>query len=477
MRGSANGLRLPLSTQIIASASIIVLLAGSFMLTKSLIPIAIIIGAFAVFATVRNPVASLFAFIVINVLLTLRGKDNGTPTAIDLSLGIIITLIMAYWLVRLRLFELQSLTTSAGQLTLSLFVVWTMIVTTIGLFGDNTSLNFALREVLNISPLFVLPIIYSRFIKYDSRAEHWLFSSILIAALLMVVWNSFHMRSNLLHAVYLYQMGRGSSDEMLSGLLVLVATSLLMSVRSFWKSVPIMLLLLLGLLGVVISFARTLYIVVIVCIVIVLLLGNWEERRRGVRRIMGAGLVGIAALIPVYFSSRILRLLLWSYGMRFISAQHLGTDLSLRMRYTEWKYEWQDILQSPILGHGFGTKFRIYDIVRHVHYWMPFSHNGLLYMIYKTGFIGAGLFFAAYFSFVLKGFRLLKSEYLSTRTRIQLRAAIGFLVAMLIYSYSAPVLDSKTDLIWVGLIVGYFLMIERHLKANIDTVLSSQFER
>jgi O-antigen ligase len=477
MGDGAKLMRLSTRVQIVAGVGISLLLAGSFILTESLIPFGILIGAFAVFAIVRNPVASLLAFIVINVFLTLHGKDTGDPSSLDLALGIVIVLIMAYWLVRLRIFELESLSTSIGQLALALFAAWSVIVTIIGLFGDNNSFPNALREMLNLSPLLVLPIIYSRFIKLESPAERWLFITILIAGLIMVVWNFFHLRSNVLHAVYLFQTGRGNSDEMLSGFLVLVATSLLMTIRSLWKSLPAMILFLLGMMGVVISFARTLYVVVVICMAGVILLGDWKERWRGIRRLLVAGLIGIVAVTPVYFSSRIFRLLLMNYGLRFISTQHLGTDLALRMRYSEWNSEWNDILQNPILGYGFGTKFRIFDIVRRVHFWMPFSHNGYLYMIFKTGFIGSGLFFVAYFSFVIKGVQLLKSDHLSTHTRILVRATIGFLVAMLIYAYSAPVLDSKTDLIWVGFIIGYFLVIERNLKISLATYSFSQFKR
>jgi O-antigen ligase len=456
--------QLSLRAQIATGIAIIAVLVGSFILSESLIPIAVILGAFVVFATVRNPVASLFAFIVINVFLTLHGKDTGEATGTDLALGVVIVLIMAYWLVRIRIFELDSMSTSKAQLLLFLFAIWSGVITMIGLFGEHTSFTNALREMLNLSPLVALPIIYSRFIKLESRAERLLFAGVLAAAIFMVIWNFLRMRSNVLHAVYLYQTGRGNSDEMLSGLLVLLATSLLMTVRGFWKAIPPMLLLMLGVAGVVMSFARTLYIVAILCMVVVLLLGNSEERWRGIKRLLTVGLATVIAVIPIYFSSRIFRLLLWNYGMRFISTQHLGTDLSLRMRYVEWKYEWLSILQSPILGHGFGAQFRIFDILWQDHSWMTYSHSSYLYMIFKTGFIGAGLFFGAYLSFGAKGLRLLKFNRLPVQSRILLRAGVGYLMAMLIYAYTAPVLDSKTDLIWVGLIVGYFLVIERHVQ-------------
>jgi O-antigen ligase len=283
------------------------------------------------------------------------------------------------------------------------------------------------------------------------------------------------MRNHVLHAIYLYQMGRANSDDMLSALLIFAATSVLMTVKSFWKSLTALLLLMLGVMGVVITFSRTLYIVVIVCIALIVFLGNRKESWQGMRRLITAGLAGVAALIPFYYSSRVLRLMLLSYGFRFLSTQHLGTDLSLVNRYVEWKYEWQDILRSPILGYGFGGQFRTFSIIRFAHSWMTFSHSSYLYIIFKTGFIGGALFFGAYVSFLIKGFRLLRSDRLTQRTRIILRASMGYLIGMLIYAYAAPVLDSKTDLIWVGLIWGYLLVLGKHVnpQAGIAASISS----
>ncbi len=457
--------QLSLRAQIATGIAIIAVLVGSFILTESLIPIAVILGGFVVFATVRNPVASLFAFIVINVILTLRGRDNGEPTVLDLALGIVLALIMAYWLLRLRFFERQSLSTSKGQLALVLFAVWSLIVTLVGLSGEHTTLNFALRELLNLSPFLAIPIIYYNFVEFESPSERWLILSVLLSGIIIVVWNFFRLRSNVLRAVYLYQTGRGNSNEMISGLIVLIATSILMDQKGFWKTLLAVLLLLLGILGIIISFRRNLYVGIIICMIGVVLLGDLKERRRGIKRLLVSGLCGIIGLLPFYFQSRTFRLLLMNYGLRFISSQHLGTDLSLRMRFVEWKYEWQDILQSPILGHGFGTKFRIFDIVRDVHYWMPFSHSSYLYMVFKSGFIGAILFLGAFFSILFKGFRLLKSHSLPLHAQIILRASLGFLFAILINAYTEPSLGAKTDLTWVGLIWGYFLVLEKNIES------------
>ncbi len=425
-RENAFRLQLSLPMQIAVGVGTVLVLAGSIILSDSLIPIAVILAAFVVFAVVRNPVATLFAFIVINVYLTVHSKASGAPSGEDIALGAVIAIMMAYWLVRIRIFQWQDLSHTKAQLALAIFSVWAILSTAIGSLNDHNSLNNALREVLNLSPLLFLPAIYSYFVESGSKSEKRLFMLVLAAALVMVTWNFFRVRSDVVRALYLYQVGRGSADEMLSVFLVFFATSLFMTRRKWSSSLLAIMLFLMGVVGVAISFARTLYVLTFMCLIGIILLGNRREILRGLKWLVVVAFTSIAAFIPLFYSYRVFRLLLLNYGMRFLSSQHLGTDLSLNSRYVEWRYEWQAILHSPILGHGFGTPFRMFDIIQHLNVWMTFSHSSFLYIIFKTGFLGAILLFGAYFSFLLKGFRLLKSEKITDWTRIILRTCIGY---------------------------------------------------
>ncbi len=460
---------LSLGQQITIWVSIVLVLSASFILSQSLIPVAVVLALLSAALIVRNPVAVIFAFIVSNVALELRPKymiHGGAPGPLELIIAILMSGILAYWVVRLRIFEGQVLSESFGQLSMAFFAIWSFFVTAVMLRGAHASFPNALREMIDFVPLLILPILYSRFVDHDSKWERRIFAAVFFSGLLLIAWNILQMRNNVVAAVYLYQMGRGSTDDTLASFTVILSVSFLMSFRRGWATTAWAIVLLLASIGVIISFKRDLYVATIICAMLVLFLGSNEERRRATIRLLMVAAVGLVSLAFLYFSSHIFHLLLLSYGLRFMSTQHLGTDLSLVNRYVEWHYEWQAILRSPIFGHGFGAQFRTFDMIRGFNSWMTFSHSSYLYMIFKTGFVGAILFFAAYFSFLAKGFRLIKLKNLSPRARVITRAILGYLIIILFSALTEPELDSKTDLIWVGLMWGYFLALESHSRSS-----------
>ncbi len=469
-------LRLSFAQMAIVGAAILLLLAGSFFLAGPIIGFGAVFALLLGLLFVRDPIHSILAFVVINVVLILRPKQvlaGGAPTPLDLFLGLFLGAVMCYWLLRLRVVENQPLSHSTSQFLIILFAIWSIFVTVIGfLTGGNNSLGIGIREMLNLSPLVILPILYERFVEPDSKPERAIFLSVFVVGLIVLAWNFYRVRSSALQAVYMYETSRGNSDESLSAFLVLLATSMFVSVRRLaWKNILVGLLFLFAILGVVVSFSRMLYVATIVSVVFLLFLSKSQERRQGLRRIAGSSLIGILALIPVYYTSRLVRLLALNYGLRFITTHHVASDLSLRMRYTEWANEWQWIIHSPILGYGFGSFYRTFDLALHHHSWVAFSHSSYLFIVFKTGFVGAFLLFAAWAIFLHKGFRLLSSELLSPLARVMVRACVAYLVMFLICMYTDTLLSSKTDLIWVGLMWGYFLALEKKLGVQADSML------
>ena len=243
-----------------------------------------------------------------------------------------------------------------------------------------------------------------------------------------------------------------------------------MSKTSPWRVRGAMILLLAETVALAISMTRNMYFATPFAGAIVLWLGTREERRHGTRRLLAFGVL-LSALVFIAVSlSHLLSLLLTYEFKRLISADLLGHDLSMRMKFAEWSGELHAIWQSPILGHGFGASFRIFDIVEHVNVWLSFSHSSYLYIIFKTGIVGAILFFIPFFTFLYKGFKLARLKSLPTRSRIVARGCFGCLIILLFSAYLGPVFDSKTDLMWVGLIWGYFLALERQIHANAKKV-------
>lgn len=199
---------------------------------------------------------------------------------------------------------------------------------------------------------------------------------------------------------------------------------------------------------------------------VLLVLGTKREFRNGTRRLILVISAIFAGMVPVYFTNRFVRLILIRYGLRFLSTRNLNTDLSMLNRYSEYRHAWWAILQTPILGYGFGARIRTYQIIGHFHEWVGFVHNSYLLIAFKTGLPGALLFFTAYFLFVYKGFKLIRSGALSSTAQILVRAFLAYLILILVYCYIGPIMDSKTDMVWIGLIWGYLLAAERYYGAK-----------
>ncbi len=467
-------MRLTLREQVLLGLGVVLVLITGFVTAQSFLVSAALLALFAVVVVVGNPIAAILSFIGVSVFLSIRSKPTTTEAggAIDAILGLLLISICAYWVIKFRLIERRTLNFSLAQLLLAMFLLWGILVTVFAVGANEADSTTGVRELLNLSPLFILPILYERFVETDSRAEHLIFAAIVCSGLVVLVANILMLKNHIAAAYYLFETGRGNLDIPLAPFMILIAASYLMYETRAWKAAFAIVFLLVESVGVVASVSRNMYIATPIVIAVVLLLGTPRERMRGMKRLLVAGAVGLLVAVPVYLRSRLVRLLIANYTRSFVSAQKASTDLSLLNRFAEWKGEWLGIQDSPIIGHGFGSQFRFFDIIQHHHHWSPFSHSSYLYIVYKTGFPGGLLFFAAFALFMIKGYRLARSRSLAPRTLITIRAGFGFMIIILFCAYLGPVFDTKTDMVWLGLVWGYFLAVERSERLSKSSSVS-----
>ena len=436
----------------------------AFFVTGSvLIPcIAVVAVCLAVYV-VSDPVRSIFAFILINVALTLRphGAQQGdAPTAFDLAMGVCLVGIMVYWVVRLRILENQTLSMSIGQLAIAIFMVWSVILTAYMLVFGNNVMFPAIRETLNLSPLIVLPFLYEKFIDPESDKQQRIFVILIVVGCVQVLWNVWRVKSSIGEAVYLWEVGRGNTDESFSAFLMLIGAAMLIHAKGWHRYSLAVALFALGWVGIAVCFSRTLYVASVAAIIILVALsGKGMYRKASSRIALAFGFMSLP-LVPIYFVSRTIRLLMKSYLIRFLSTSHYKTDASLLNRFSEWRAIGHEIVQSPIIGWGFGSRFRYYQIIAHFHQISAYSHSSYLYIVYKVGVFAAISFFIAYFGFVYKGIILLRNRNIDDKNRGMLLAGVSYLLLTIIDSYTTPMLNSKTDMVWVAVIWGYILSLE-----------------
>ena len=461
---------LPLKTQLYLSCSVIVLVAFSFIYTQSAIGLAVVAGAMVLWKVIQSPLLSILGFIFIDVLIIFfpraRGVE-GVPTAMDLGIGIVLALIVGYWLFRIRIIEWQPLSTSPLQVSLMLFFAWSVLVTAGGIVVENNPPAAGLREILNFIPLLIIPVLYERYIVPGSKDENWIFGSVLVSGIVLAIWNILYVRSNLAQVYYLYQMGRGYFDVLLEPFLIVILLSYLMLEKRPLQSVAAITMVLLELLALILSMTRTMYAATPFAVLLIWFLARRDERKRVLSRVIWIGFLASVGVFLAVISSHLILMVAKATWSRIASAQLMGHDASMLEKFSEWTAETHAITRSPILGHGFGAYFRFFSTIVHYHIYQNFSHNSYLYTIFKTGFVGAVLFFIPFFGSLYKSFRLARKGEVPTRSRILLLGCFGCLIIALFSAYVGPVLfDSKTDLMWIGLIWGYLLAVEKQLQSS-----------
>jgi O-antigen ligase len=458
--------RLPVS---LALGGLVILTSAGLLLTDSLlVPLVLAAVSFAVYF-LSTESRSITAFILMDFVLAYRGRwqSDAEGSGLETAIGVMMLAIIGLWIVRIRFLENSPLSHDRSMLAMVMFFVWSVIVTVPPLYLDHHTADAALRELLNLAPLLILPVLYYRGIESGDIVETRILQLVILGGVVIVFRSLYVLKSSVVKAYYLFQTGRGSNDALLAVFLVLIAVSFLMTKKSVRDRLLYILLLIVGLVGVVACFSRAIYLGCLVAVLIVIVLGMGKERLRGIRGSLVSISLLVAAAAPIVLQTRILRLMVMRYGGRFASSTHVTTDKALLSRYVEWGYLWDAIKESPLLGHGFGAQFHMYDILLQQHSWMSFSHSSYLYLLFKSGIVGAMLFFYAFTAFIVLGVRLSRNRSLPDGARAVVRAGLGMMIAFLLDAYAAPDLDSKLDLIWIGLIWGYFLVLSRKYMPEI----------
>jgi O-antigen ligase len=430
--------------------------------------LALLIGLLISWKIFSSALGSLLALIGINILISSRpqflGSSDSGMSPIDILAGFLMVGILVYWVIRIRIFERESLAMTSAQLSLIFFFLWAISVSVINAIVSDNDLLIAIRQLLNLSPLFIIPILYVRIIAENPHHERWIFAAVLVASVIILIENTLQVRHSVVNAVYLYETRRANLDLSINALAIIAAGSYLMSEDRPGRIFTGILFLLLQIAGLAMSLSRTHYVIVPLFTFGIFFFADRQERLRGIRRLIVATSIGLFGIFIIILQSRVLRLLLQHYLLRFTTSSHLGTDLSLMDRFSEWRGEWISIQQTPIIGHGFGSVFRYFDVIHSHHTWIGYSHNSYLYLIFNTGFCGATLFLFCYCWFALKGFALSLNRNLTRQDRVISRIGIGFLIISLVEAYMGPAFNNKAVMIWVGLTWGYFLALDYRLK-------------
>jgi O-antigen ligase len=423
----------------------------------------------------RNPSILLFAFILLVILSKLQDREDGAPglSIIDILAGIVVITVLLYTIYD-SLFTRKLTFYHPALWPLLLASFWGIIIGLLYTIIGDTTLNFLFREYSIFWSIVAVPLLYREASHKDPTFEKKLLRVLVVAWLLVQVVAILRVRSSMVAAFYLYQSGVSriavvNTVLMLFMLFTFYATSIKRKSLK-WYIAAIMLTI----IGIICTFERTVWVMLVVLIPAIIIWSPKQERVKAAKALFYVVSLFIIAGIIGYFLFPIVGVVLRYWLDKFLSSSHLKTDLSIVNRYIEWRGAIKQIVQTPVLGLGFGGRYMSYTWFVGRTYLGGYIHNSYLGLILKLGIPGFIAVMLSYCWFLLLGIKLSYVRFLSTQERLLLRAGVMVLVLCLVRFMIANTFNERADLAYIGLIWGYFIVkyenvrnVRRQIKAGI----------
>jgi O-antigen ligase len=393
------------------------------------------------------------------ILSKLQDKEDLTAglSAIDILAGLGVITLILYTLYD-SLFT-RKLSLYHPTLLLILFAsFWGVAVGFIYMITSYTTLNFLFREYSIFWSLVAVPLLFREATKTNPTFERNLFCMLAIAWFLVQLIAIVRVKSAFIAATYLYQSG-GSRVAVLSTVLmlfILFALSATSERKGYqkWFFGGIVFTV----IGIVCTFERTVWVVLVVLIPIMLIWSPKEQRIRATKQLISVIVFFIIVGLMAYLLVPLVGIILKFWLAKFTSSSHLTTDLSIVNRYIEWREALKQVVKTPILGLGFGGRYMSYTWFVGRTYLGGYVHNSYIGLILKLGIPGLIAVVISYFWLLFLGIKLSYSKILSVRERLFLRAGIAVLLLCIVRFMVANLFNERADLAYIGLIWGYFIV-------------------
>ncbi len=406
---------------------------------------------------------SLLAYIAMNVIIILQPDRKG-PSVIDIAAGLAMVGMIGWWVFRTRLLAWQAFSVSWEHLLLVLFFLWSVFIGVGGmLFSDNTP-NDWFREGLIQLPTILIPYLCVRAIQPNTKRVHNFYLFLICIWIIVGITNIVAFRLSVMKAVYFYQTGRMMLDPS-SAALLFFATMSFAAIepkrsRLKWYVLPASL----ASIGILLSGFRTIWLTCLAMMVVMVFLCQPEERKQlwaFLRRFTATSLfLGIIA----FFKFRLMHLIVLGFIGRFTSSTQVATDPSLINRYVEWRTILGFIKASPFVGYGFGGRFWDFDWLRGISYFTGYTHNTILYLLFKSGLIGLALMLLAYGGFLVRGWKIARSKGTDKFTRAVIRVAICYLFSVIPSGMTLNAFGSREGVMWMALCWGAILICDPNIQ-------------
>ncbi len=202
-------------------------------------------------------------------------------------------------------------------------------------------------------------------------------------------------RERLAEAVFQWQLAgsRSNLNESTSQALFVVGTTIFAYARTLWMRIASLLMAAGGLVFLLVSFSRSPIVAAVLALMIMVALSPLRNGRRVVVAMLLAIVVGASAAYLIF--PQIATSVGQSIVNRVVSVAETGSDRSFKARLVESSAILNNYFAySPVLGVGYGVRFKFLDPISGTTIQGVFVHNGYVWSLFKLGIPIALLFYA-----------------------------------------------------------------------------------
>lgn len=403
---------------------------------------------------------------------TMVGTSSGLQIS-EVVYGLLMVAYLGGWYLS-RWLQSRPLIVSSTDMAMALWL-------TVGVGGAAClGLVFGARPTSYVQEILGMITMYYYFPAKEACAESerglWVVvSSFLALGAYATINGAIRLRSAIASADLVYEIAdaRFVAGESFMALGILLGLGLSVGART-WRGRGVALVvtsIVLG--GLVLTRTRSFWISTLLGLAVMLLVATSEERRRTVL-FLGIGSAVLLGIAAIQFREQLMFLIAGTVG-RFASLDGAaGSDLSLLGRFAEYKALFDKISLNPFLGYGWGVPYSHFTPLNNTTRTWSFSHNGWLYIWYKTGLWGLAIMGFAWLSAVASSVKSSRASWMPPAQRALGSAIAGGIVTYLIALNAANPFFGQDTVLAVALTLAMASGLGQRRRALHVTALSGR---
>jgi hypothetical protein len=330
-----------------------------------------------------------------------------------------------------------------------LFFLFIVVINSIIAYLNGVEILDWGREAANL----MLVALYFPIRKYFTEKKHIITLLILYAIVVIVSallhFYTYYLATTQQNLVYAYQMAMGIRvNQTLFTSAAIFGFIFALYNRNKTISVLLILFTTISILGLITSFSRTFWIILIFQIFAIIF---YLSRLQRIKLIIYTTLTTILLLSSaVLFFPDKANIVVSLVEKRFLSSSKGLQDVSVQSRVDEYGVAWKKIKEYPLGGNGISAKFKFWNTLLGYSTDTIYIHNGYLIIMYRLGIPALIICFFPYFYYFIKGERMcrkLNDEFY----RMLSLASVMSLLLLLISNVTAAQITQRESAFVAGL--------------------------